>query len=147
MSDKPKKKMIEVKGIGEVEQVNANKYKIDNKGVDKFYEANGVPNYRDLRKTLDNVKDTLVVTAIENLLKDKVLETKEAQTFQAGTGSGRMDIVLENKVTRKHPQTKEYYDTYGVVKTREYYKSPFKPSDKSGLFQRLSDEIKKANED
>jgi len=145
MSDEKETQMIEVAGLGKVTKINDNTFKMTNDEAGVFYKDHGIPDFQEVIKTLNRAKGELVVAAVEGLLKPEVIKAKEAQCLRVGSGSGRMDITLENKVTRRNPKTGEYYDTYGVVKTKEHYKSPFKPGDKNGLFAKLSQDIEDNN--
>lgn len=145
MSEKEEQTVIDVEGLGKVTKLNDSVFRMTNDAASEFYKEHGIPDFQEVIKTLDRAKGELVVAAVDKLLKPEVIKSKEACSLRVGTGSGRMDITLENKVTRKNHTTGEYYDTFGVVRTKEHYKSPFKPGDKNGLFKQLSSDIEENN--
>ena len=144
-----KPKVMKVEGLGEVTNPKPGVFKMTNKEADKFYEAQGIPAFRDVLKRLKEANSELVIQAVEKVLKPAALETKEDQMISIGTGNGRQDITLKNKVTQtiRNPQDKDaepvIRDTYGVVRTKEFWDSPFKVGDKNERFKKLSEEIEK----
>lgn len=134
---------IEVKDLGTVTKVRDGQFKMSNADVEKFYNDNGIPNYKDLVDRLNDVKRTLADVAVNNLLKDEVIKTKNEAVIKCGIGAGRTDITLQPTVNRRNVQTGESFTVYGNVRIKEHWPSPFRPNDKSGLFDKLTQDIEK----
>lgn len=134
-------KELEVKGLGMVTKVSDGKFKMSNADVAAYFKEHGVDDYQETLKVFNQAKSQFAADAVDHLLKPALLETKQDQSLRAGSGDGRIDVDLIGKVTRRNIQTGESYEVFGVVKTKDHWKSPFKPGDKNGRFEALSKEI------
>lgn len=147
MADEKEKapETIDVKGLGKVTKTREGMFKMSNSEAQEFFKEHGIPDYNEVMKALSSAKGELVCNAVDNLLLDETLKTKADSVLKVGTGDGRIDITLQNKVTRRNIQTKESYDVYGNVKVSEKWTPPFRPNDKNGKFAELSAKIEKNN--
>lgn len=137
-------KTIEVKGLGTVTEISDGKFKMSNADAEKFFAQQGVENYYDVVKQLTAAKNKLAVTATENLLKDEVIKNGGQASLRVGAGSGRIDLTFHECVQRRNGQTGEVYDVYGVLRTKEHWKSPMKNPESIAVFDKISQEIEAA---
>lgn len=145
MADDKKKevKIVDVKGLGEIEDRGKGIFAMSDKDLWAFYEKQGILKPKEVFGTINKANNALIVEAAK-FLKDEVIKTGEKQELRCGSGNNRIDVRLHGERTTRNVETGAPVVSYGAVVVRQACKVPESLRKKDGDLFKIAQEIEAA---
>lgn len=142
MADKKKfeEKSFKHDTLGTINMGTNGEFNISNADLYAFYEANGVPKAKEVLSAISAARGKLTEEAV-SFMKDHVIERKDDCTFNAGIGTGRVEVTLYGETKNMNPQTKQEIVSYGKVKVKVIEKVPRELTAEGGTIAKIAAEI------
>jgi len=139
--------LVKTAEFGEIYQNDKGEYSLTDKQLYELLEKNGLPNAKEVLKTVNDAKANIALEGYK-FLAAKAKETKEDQFISFGTGNNRIDLgfLAEHQVTipAKQGETPRTETRYGYCTYKEYHKVPDAWKRDGGDLAKLSEEMEKA---
>lgn len=148
MAEKEEKKVLTVKGLGDVVETSRGNFTMSDKELQKFYEAHGIPNPKEVFNQISTAQEELIVASAE-FLKKHTIDTLGNTTLAAGTGNGKVTVTLAGKTENRNPMAKpgdanEIITKYGVVSAKVQMKVPNRLKEEGGVLSQISADVEAA---
>jgi len=135
---------VKTKQFGEISKLDNGNYSMTDSQLIAALEARGLPQAKEVLKTVRAAKEAFTKDAIE-LLGGEMKKTLEDQCLVAGTGDNRIEISIdvsrEVNTPGKQGEAPQRITKYAYVTYKEQHKVPEAWKKTDGQLAKLADEI------